>query len=81
MANTELRAVRSVPLIMVTVAMERLGVTGNVPGNKDDVSINTSMIGNQLIPVLMLSQFLGKVISMEDIANGNTNLPLIVKST
>ena len=51
MVNIELRPARSAPL--GTVVMERLGVTGNVPGNKEDAIVNTWMIGNQLIPAQM----------------------------
>ena len=53
MVNTELRPARSALLILGTGVMERLGVTGNVPGNKEDAIVNTSMIGNQLIPAQM----------------------------
>ena len=53
MANIELRPARSAPMTLVTEVMERLGVMGNVPGNKEDAFENTSMIGNQLIPVQM----------------------------
>ena len=51
--NTQLRPARSAPMTLVTEVMERLGVMGNVPGNKEDAFVNTSMIGNQLIPVQM----------------------------